>query len=114
MKNAIQKAIEGGYDPVKAGIYLASKGDTFKAQFLIDPLFWQSLGKSGDRDWMNWAVCLTCGTKVPIFRECNCDDDEDTTPEPQMAWEWYWHKFIHHLAEGKDPEDFFTNLLTKS
>lgn len=73
---------------------------------LLDPLFWQCLGKR--LGWMTWAVCMNCGVKVLMFRECDCEDIE---PEPQMGWEWYWHKFIHHLAEGKSIDSFFEDLI---
>ena len=76
----------------------------------LDSKFWQSL-----KNWSMWAVCLTCGTKVPIFRECNCDDDEDTQPNPEMAWEWYWHKFIHKVAtQGFDSAVEWLRGLLKS
>lgn len=28
------------------------------------------------------------------------------------AWEYQWHLFIRHLAEGKDPNDYFKEILT--
>jgi hypothetical protein len=47
----------------------------------LDPLFWQALGEA--RRWR-----------------------KDTD-----AWRWFCHRFIEHLAEGEDAENFFEELL---
>jgi len=59
-------------------------------QILLDPLFWQAFGKS--RGW---------GTEPAA-----------TTPSgfPVQEWLMFWHRFIDHLAEGKDAESFFQSL----
>jgi hypothetical protein len=81
MKEAIKKAIEGGYN-VKSYCENTSCNDSHA---LYDPLFWQALGKA--EGW------------------------KGTEEEPRWAEEW--HSFIDHLAEGKDIELYFTNLLSK-
>lgn len=68
---------------------------------MIDPEFWQSLGK--------------------YFVPCsNMDTAHSTTKymgneEFMWVFDWkqQWHLFIDHLAEGKDAESFFEQLLTK-
>lgn len=97
MKNAIEKAIEGGYEhdlisgllsDFEKGIY--ANWNNY-CVLLLDPLFWQALGKS-----LGWP-------KISAYpRE---SDNEFET------WKMTWLYFIDHLAEGKDPESFFTNLL---
>lgn len=107
MKEAIQKAIEGGYKLPNDTDYSASyvkiknvRGRTTDfvfgqfgsqclgtiptADILLDPLFWQALGKA-----MGWE-----------FRS-----------DHKEPWKKEWHRFIDHLAEGKDVESFFKDLL---
>lgn len=57
---------------------------------LLDPLFWQALGRAlgWNKDKMFEADGLTL-----------------------ITWRREWHKFIDHLAEGKDTESFFKELL---
>ena len=57
------------------------------ANIFLDPQFWQSLGKA-----LGWATQF----------------DEDKGFNYQ--WKDYWHKFIDHLADGKDIESFFKDL----
>ncbi len=135
MKNAIEKAIEGGYDLggvlVSASnkiytINLHVKGQSkrYNSELLIDPLFWQSLGKA-----MGWKegeimVCVGCGVSCEknevsarnkhtgIWngqKKTGCDSD--VQHYHHGVWEIEWENFIHHLAEGKDADSFFDNLL---
>src|SRR5689334_13906234 len=57
------------------------------AEVFIDPAFWQALGKA--RGWELEDRAWRCG--------------ED-------RYRHYWHRFIDHLAEGKDAESFFRDL----
>lgn len=106
MEQAIQKAIEGGYN--------LPKGDNYKVEFtpdgatqkwnvsthktLLDPLFWQCLGKS-----LEWGG-------LGIVRSCLC---HETKAHELMVWESQMHSFIDHLIAGKDIDSFFTQLLKK-
>lgn len=99
MKEAIQKAIEGGWHggdwtfntfSGQGDIVLERKEYSVyipRSEAFLDPLFWQSLGKS-----LGWG-------KQSIYGKIE-------------KWKQEWHNFIDHLAEGKDPEEFFTNLLS--
>jgi hypothetical protein len=110
MEKAIKKAIEGGWrlknqHIPKDGKYfvaLIDGGITIKYQIedkkgkpidndyanvadvLLDPAFWVAIGKAE-------------GWKYPNGRE-----------KPYVE---VWIEFIHHIAEGKDAESFFNELL---
>lgn len=88
MKEAIEKAIEGGYD--KEGLnYLPEVN-------FLDIDFWKCLGKA--LNWKNLQWKKMYGDFVPGYQT--------------KRWHYEWHRFIDHLAEGKDPEVFFKNLLS--
>lgn len=107
LKTAIEKVIEVGWEPkpdphllsqameyLKGGIRFYTSG--FKdgtgfilsyEEILLDPLFWQSLGKS-----MGWEKGI------------------DTYPYKNSAWKEKWHSLIDHLASGGSIEDFFNEI----
>ncbi len=94
MQNAIQKAVEGGYK-IPTGFPL----ETHQADcvYLLDPLFWQCLGKTE-----GWKYIQTNRfKKLKILNEY------------KPIWQYEWHRFIDHLAEGKDAESFFDDELLK-
>lgn len=92
MKEAINKAIEGGWrkdfqwESVEEMLWL-------KEKFLLDPLFWQALGKA--MGWKPNDPNISHATQSGMERCSIC----------------LWHRFISHLAEGKDAESFFNELL---
>lgn len=68
-------------------------------QLVLDPLFWQALGRG-----LEWS-------DVIYFLKCPCCGD---TPgdEPRMfSWKYQMHRFIDHLADGKDADSFFAELI---
>lgn len=70
----------------------ARRGSIGIARTLINPAFWQALGKA-----RGWA-----------------DDDELmllSHEESSHFWKYEWHRLIDHLAEGKDAESFFADLF---
>lgn len=96
MEKALKKALEGGWT---GGItYLGDRTIEEKVSFfandyefcfekeLLNPLFWQALGKA-----MGW----------------------ETSPSFDYGTDWAteWHSFIDHLAQGKDIDSFFNELL---
>ena len=102
MKEAIQKAREGGYT-------LQGKGTGFTVMLSVitnDYIFDHLLG-----------------TQVPIERVYLDRDfwyylgkqqkwqSIDTYRAKWIPWISAWHNFIDHLAEGKDIDSFFNNLL---
>lgn len=94
MKEAIIRSVQAGYKkdwmsqhdtPQLLAEYIMDSND-----FLLDPLFWQALGKA--EGWSD----------IPSdFYHCD------------THWQFQWHSFIDHLASGKDVDSFFTNLLAK-
>ncbi len=97
MEQAIKKAIqEGGYGKRN----YRWNDDTIeernlpfleKEEILLDPLFWQALGKAE-----GWEK-----------------DGSDTYFSNWTSWQYYWHRFIDHLAEGKSADSFFEELLSR-
>ena len=87
METAIKKAIEGGYDG--HGLTLDS-GAVIYDRFLLDPLFWQCLGKA--EGWIDEMYEYTNEHDIP-------------------GWHVKWLLFIDHIAEGKDIDSFFNELL---
>jgi hypothetical protein len=86
-EQAIHKAIVGGYEKhislLGTHLYYVEKGP-----ILLDPLFWQALGRA--LGWMEGV-----GKKYLAYNQW---------------WLQPWHGFIDHLAHGGSPESFFENL----
>jgi len=120
IQEAIQLAVDGGYHTAH-GRYLpasdigkqVSNDDGFLQKCLLDPLFWQALGRG-----IGWDadLCPTCGggyrisARMVDWCENYCENDGFPTA-PRPGWQYHWHRFIDHLASGKSIEDFFANLL---
>jgi hypothetical protein len=68
-------------------------------RILLDPAFWQALGKA--RGWK-------------MERDCPDLCHQFTCPVDRRHWSNYWHLFIAHLADGKDAESFFASLTSSS
>lgn len=104
IQQATQKAIEGGWKGVDATI-VEGQVYTFgkrivEPEALLDPLFWQSLGKA-----MGWGT----GCNICSGDEC-INPKEHLTKNHKYPWQIEWHRFIDHLAEGKSIELFFAEL----
>lgn len=131
MENAIKKSIEGGgwkqpspyyrsIDRVVELAYMYDKvailvdEDGFKhrihtAEITENPLFWQALGKAeGWPEKDEPYLCPECKTiGIGTWNHMNICK----TRNRKFYWKVYWHLFIDHLAEGKDAESFFNELL---
>lgn len=103
IQQAIEKAIEGGYP--KPGNFTGTYESPYTSHFL-NPLFWQSLGKS-----MGWekATCEHHGNCIDGRSGIHCREWEENNCI-EKKWLEHWHRFIDHLAEGKDAESFFDSL----
>lgn len=102
MEKAIQKAIKGGWSTS----YVSLNSRRYHDKYLLDPLFWQALGKSLgwiDEAWPNGE--MKCENKFGRCDEKYCSYGGYKNPYG------VWHNFIDHLAEGKDIESFFQTLL---
>ena len=127
MKNAIEKAIEGGYynGKLRKGAigwcYLneeinSKSGIRYETvvttpYMLLDPLFWQCLGKA--MGWGKTEIMMddytdhkfmggTLGYSYQEGGGMGFESDE---------WRYNWHRFIDDIAEGGDVDKFFKNLL---
>ena len=85
---AIEKAIEGGWE--KDGFVCQGELIGVEEIALLDPLFWQALGKA-----MGWAEVKRNG----IFVQSN-----------NRAWIDKWHALIDHIADGGSIESYFETL----
>lgn len=137
MEKAIQKAIVGGFHPgshfngISGDDVCFEDADTYylnKYKMLMLPNFWQSLGKA--EGWSK-EICVYDGSKeVKSGKDVNtpngpgeyysncavCGADWMSKEEFEegnaiSGWLYHWHKFIDHIAEGKDIDSFFNNLL---
>jgi len=110
MEQAIKKALDEGYAPQGYCAWLEKYKDSGSyseienlnlysiSTFVLDPLFWQALGKAeGWKGKYEYTYHDSFGTGTPF---------------EYPAWLRYWHSFIDHLADGKDIDSFFNNLLT--
>ena len=90
IEQAIKMAVEAGWSD---RLYRTDFGHpdnwTHSVAFLLDPAFWQSLGKA-----LGWT---TTGVATAAY---------------QLYPEWLdrWHRFIDHLADGGTPESYFKDL----
>jgi len=122
IEQAIKEAVmEGNYCSEALKIFglkgvLRARNNLHRAETLLDPLFWQALGKA--RGWEKKVVvrrgtvignfCTPCSAQHPrgeCFEEMGFDMDY------LNPWAYHWHRFIDHLAEGKDSESFFVTLV---
>lgn len=98
LEQAIRDAVEkGGYAVKYANadglpdMYARDGYEIIAEQILLDPAFWQALGKA--RGW-------------GMFGEF----DNDYRKIKYEEWLHNWHRLIDHLASGKDVESFFATL----
>lgn len=134
MEQAIQKAIEGGYSsyaenvarnqlPITEAVKAVRRKDSDK-KILLDPLFWQALGKAegwGEvmtlidekghpKEWCYYQHCDVCG-EIVLGEGEECPNDCQTENAPMPSWTYHWHDLIDHLASGKDSDSYFKELL---
>ena len=88
IEEAIKKAIDAGYNPIE------DSGNEYK--ILLDPQFWQCLGKS-----LGWAE-----EKFYQF-EATHPYLGDKLSEAQ----WHSRCFMNHIWEGKSVEEYFKTLI---
>ena len=126
MKEAIQKAIEGGWDKKRM---LGSWGDVdvdIHEWAWLDPSFWQALGKAMGWDNHNQITMslpeegqerrkeiIRLEETVGVLVKFVGTGKVIVSPYTKgLYWKDVWHLFIDHLAEGKDPDSFFQTLLS--
>jgi len=113
IQEAVKKSIEHGYSLRgigPSGFYELL--DRYSSDVFLDPLFWQSLGKAMEREDRRWGF-ETCHKGCQWYTDGEgCSDDLPPREKRSPMWKYQWHRFIDHLAEGKDAESFFENTLT--
>lgn len=103
---AYERAKKGGY---KGRLYAPKLGAE-----LLDPLFWQALGKS--ENWDNETISFKVSKqKVDVMGKFYIRKAH-TVIRPRWkkkgsAWKFYFHQFIDHLIEGKPIDEFFNKLI---
>ena len=127
LKEAIQKAIEGGYvnqalkvkseyaidfRDLRGGqleIYNKMLEEYLTTKAFLDPLFWQCLGKGLRWRPVEWEVlpyidvAMSVVNSTPVKAVCREKRTE--------GYIYHWHRFIEHIANGGNVEEFFINLL---
>lgn len=114
IQQAIEKAIEGGWDKDSCVNAMAPPSWNF-SKAMLDPLFWHSLGKA--MGWKN-ETCRKCWMtrdgKSKNFKDyCYCTDPDitpNTPPDFIPTWKFQWNRFIDKLANGGTAEQFFEEL----
>ena len=111
MNEAIKRATRGGWlpfvDTEKAvevaeparGLVWAYEKDGTGAGFtfndvVLDPLFWQALGRHE-----GWGAVIKGSL------------EQSGMKFHTKKWKAYWHDFTDHIAEGKDIDSFFDSIL---
>lgn len=131
MEQAIKKAIEGGWGVQNGDWYGCPENitHTIKELLLLQPEFWQALGKSlgwgqeisRTKTGEEWGerFCLHCGVSTEYQPERKSGCNHAHYPEAcaicskkAITWKEQWHKFIDHLASGGSADDFFKDLLS--
>jgi len=93
MEQVIKIAIENGWEDGKVIPPSEHSHEYWQLLAIVRPEFWQALGKG-----LGW-------TGVAAYYM------NDPKRTPKELWLFEWHRFIDHLAEGKDIESFFTSLI---
>lgn len=82
-----------------------NKADSFRyEQAVIDPAFWQALGRAEGWEKGNPQIAIRACIKGTRYQM------KQRSPIP--FWQFKMHSLIDHLADGGTIEQFFTTLLT--
>lgn len=99
IEDAIRSAREKGYKDYSetSGSYTKK----YHSDILLDPLFWQTLGKA--KGWNTYKTHT--GSGYPMSA-----GDPPSWKRYKPEWLYNQHRFIDHLAEKKSAEEFFATL----
>jgi predicted amidophosphoribosyltransferase len=107
MNEAIKLAIEkGGYEIHNfriGGEHIDRKEDE---QIILDPLFWQALGKA-----LGWedSICETCKSKFPEYHNGCVRCGGHINPDPFMLYHALHYQEL--VLTGGDTEKFWKELI---
>lgn len=103
IEQTINKAIEGGYKDKALVDWCERAGNN--APLLIDPLFWQALGRAMGWENKHYSKTYLGNPELLInsFKRHVCI-------EKCTQWKYQLKLLIDHLADVGTIENFFTNL----
>lgn len=115
---AIERAVEGGYEPKYIRQYqIFERPETGKQTYeltgiFLDPAFWQCLSKSLGWDDEDPAMLVSGTWKKSYSSEPDAEDTLENYKENNEApmWLYHWHAMIDHLASGGSVEEWFGKL----
>jgi hypothetical protein len=81
------------------GDYKKTTAEIYGTEITQDPLFWQALGRA-----LGWDIG---GVQYNEPKKMS----GQTRIYLKSGWLYQWHCFIDHLAEGKDADSFFKDLI---
>lgn len=127
MEDAIKKAISRGYVHIQTNedglvVVPGSWKYIYDKLVLLDPLFWQALGKQ--QGWLQREYTIddyVCSCGSPAFPDgvisvkqkhlSSCSAIQGYINNKKYEWQIQMRRFIDHLAEGKEIDLFFKTLL---
>lgn len=106
-KEIIAKAVEGGWKKQlsRKGIDHYLEMDEAHAAVVLDPLFWQALGKA-----LGWADTFDNVTKGIRFNT-NGESVMTEVHRGEVVWQHYVHCFYDLILTGQPTEKFWADLL---
>lgn len=119
---AIKRAIEGGFIAGPHYTHKTFAGNNDRKEALSSPAFWQALAKI--EKWPKYTRYefhfsshrtskRSVRNKQGYRLRKQIYDPVKGAIHTDGSWLYQWHRFIDHLAENKDPNDFFNSLLSK-
>jgi hypothetical protein len=127
IEQAIKEAVEkGGYKHILVEIakWEIESGDYNHEAVLLDPLFWKALSRAQGWAGEKIRMCVGCGVALKWNENPDMEGRHNLIKDGKQRgcgsniieyegqWLIEWHRFIDHLAEGKDAESFFKKIET--
>jgi len=102
IKQAIDKSIIEGWFPQQKAQFIITKNEQVQIgeHFVLDPSFWQSLGKA--LGW-NQNTCKCCNRKEEY---CLHETPNGINPE----WQWRMVNLMRQISENRSIKSYFKEL----
>lgn len=119
-EKSIILALENGFEPEEYKVFSLEHKNLFdihRGKLRICSHFGEYIESLTYRDVINRpeffkALGKGLGWDNPkIHKASFCPVCDHHIPETIEVYKYHWHRFIDHLDEGKDIENFFTNLI---
>lgn len=85
-------------------------GNYERTRALLDPLFWQCLGRA--EGWEGTNKFFPHWEPTGKYEADKGAEMVESVKQIPL-WHYKWTQFIDHLADGGTPDEFFEKLLTK-